>query len=88
LRLHRRHPTAAADLEHAFPVERNERGDRRRLDPLVVAPLDSLGTRFVGLDGGAAGAELLCLATRIFELGAGVGVDELAGSDPIEAVTL
>jgi hypothetical protein len=88
LRLHRRHPTAAADLEHAFPVERNEHGDRRRLDPLVVAPLDSLGTRFVGLDGGAAGAEPLCLATRVFELEAGVGVDELAGFDPLEAVTL
>src|SRR5207248_2353484 len=79
---------AAADLEHAFRVERNERGDRCRLDPLVVAPLHSLGTRFVGFDGGAAGAELLCLATGVFELGAGVGVDELAGLDPLEAVTL
>jgi len=79
---------AAADLEHAFPVERNERGDRCRLDPLLVAPLHSLGTRFVSLDGGAAGAELLCLAARVFELGAGVGVDELAGLDPLEPVTL
>ncbi len=47
-----------------------------------------LATRFVGLDGGAAGAELLCLATGVFELGAGVGVDELAGLDPLEPVTL
>jgi hypothetical protein len=67
--------------------ERNERGDRRRLDPLVVAPLHSLGTRFVGLDGGAAGTELLCLAARVFELGAGVGVDELAGFNPLEPMT-
>jgi hypothetical protein len=81
-------PYGRSRLEHAFPVERNERGDRRRLDPLVVAPLHSLGTRFVGLDGGAAGAELLCLATRVFELGAGIGVDQLAGFDPLEAVTL
>jgi hypothetical protein len=42
----------------------------------------------LGLDGGAAGAELLCLAACVFELGAGVGVDELAGFDPFEAVTL
>jgi len=42
----------------------------------------------VGLDGGAAGAELLCFAARVFELGAGVGVDELTGFDPFEAVTL
>jgi hypothetical protein len=42
----------------------------------------------VGLDGGAASAELLCLATCVFELGAGVGVDELAGLDPLEPVTL
>ena len=79
---------AAADLEHAFPVERNERGDRCRLEPLVVAPLHSLGPGFVGLDGGAAGAEPLCLATCVFELGAGVGVDEQAGLDPLEAVPL
>jgi hypothetical protein len=44
--------------------------------------------RLVGLDGGASGAELLCLATCVFELGAGVGVDELTGLDPLEAVTL
>ena len=70
------------------PVERDERGARCRLDPLVVAPLHSLGPRFVGLDGGAAGAELLRLAARVFELGAGVGVDELAGLDPLEPVPL
>jgi hypothetical protein len=43
--------------------------------------------RFVRLNGGAAGPELLCLATRVFELGAGVGVDELASFDPLEPVT-
>jgi hypothetical protein len=64
------------------------RGDRRRFDPSVVAPLHSLRPGLVGLDGGAAGAELLRLAARVFELGAGVGVDELAGLDPFEAVTL
>jgi hypothetical protein len=79
---------AAADLEHAFPIERDARFDRRRLDPVFVASLHSLGPRLVGLDGGAASAELLCLATCVFELGAGVGVDELAGLDPLEAVTL
>ena len=47
-----------------------------------------LGHRLVGLGGGAAGAELLCLAARVFELGAGVGVDELTGLDLLEAVTL
>jgi hypothetical protein len=40
----------------------------------------------VGLEGGAAGAELLRFATCVFEFGAGVGVDELAGLDPLEAV--
>src|SRR5439155_11350200 len=44
--------------------------------------------RFVRLDGGAAGAELLRLAARVFELGACVGVDEQAGLDSLEAVTL
>jgi hypothetical protein len=39
-------------------------------------------------NGRAAGTELLCLAARVFELGAGVGVDELASLDPLEAVTL
>jgi divalent metal cation (Fe/Co/Zn/Cd) transporter len=42
----------------------------------------------VSLDGGAPRAELLRLAARVFELRAGVGVDELAGLDPLEAVTL
>jgi hypothetical protein len=50
--------------------------------------INHLGPRLVGLDGGAAGAELLRLAARVFELGACVGVDELAGLDPLEAVTL
>jgi hypothetical protein len=44
--------------------------------------------RFVRPNGRAAGSELLCLAARVFELGAGVGVDELAGLDPLEAMTL
>ena len=35
----------------------------------------------------AASAELLCLATCVFELGAGVGVDELAGLDSLEPVS-
>jgi hypothetical protein len=39
------------------------------------------------LEGGAAGAELLRLAARVFELGTRVGVDELTGLDPLEAVT-
>jgi hypothetical protein len=44
--------------------------------------------RFVRPNGRAAGTELLCLAARVFELGAGVGVDELAGFDPLEPMTL
>ena len=44
--------------------------------------------RFVRLDGGAAGAELLRLAARVFELGACVSVDEQAGLDSLEAVML
>jgi hypothetical protein len=79
---------AAADFEYPLALERDQLGDRRRLDPAVVAPLHSLGPRLVGLDGGAAGAELLRLAARVFELRAGIGVDELAGLDPFEAVTL
>jgi hypothetical protein len=58
------------------------------LDPVFVAPLHSLGLRLVGLDGGAAGAELLCFAACVLELGARVGVDELARLDPLETVTL
>jgi hypothetical protein len=42
----------------------------------------------MGLDGRAAGAELLRLAARVFELRTRVGIDELAGFDPLEAVTL
>jgi hypothetical protein len=79
---------AAADFEHALALEWNQRGDRRRLDPVLVAPLHSLAHRLVGLDGGAAGAELLRFPARVFELGASVGIDELAGLDPLEAVTL
>jgi hypothetical protein len=52
---------------------------------MIAAQL--LETRLVGLDGGAAGAELLRLAAGVFELGAGVGVDELAGLDPLEPVS-
>jgi hypothetical protein len=48
----------------------------------------SLQRRLVCLDGRAAGAELLRLAPGVLELGAGVGVDELAGLDPLEAVML
>jgi hypothetical protein len=44
--------------------------------------------RLVRPDGRAAGTELLCLAARVFELGAGVSVDELASSDPLEPMTL
>jgi hypothetical protein len=50
--------------------------------------ISSLSLWLVGLDGGPAGAELLRLAARVFELGASVGVDELAGFDPLEPVTL
>jgi len=78
---------AAADFEHALALEWNQRGDRRRLDPVLVAPLHSLAHRLVGLDGGAAGAELLRFPARVFEIGASVGIDELAGLDPLEAVT-
>jgi hypothetical protein len=44
--------------------------------------------RFIRPHGRAAGTELLCLAARVFELGAGVGVDELASFDPLESMTL
>jgi hypothetical protein len=42
----------------------------------------------VRLNGRAAGAELLCLAARVLELRSRVGVDELPGLDPLEAVPL
>jgi hypothetical protein len=41
---------------------------------------------FVGLECRAAGSELLRLAAGVFELRARVGVDQLAGLDPLEAV--
>jgi len=41
----------------------------------------------VRLQRGAAGAELDRLRAGVFELGAGVRVDELTGLDPLEAVT-
>jgi hypothetical protein len=44
--------------------------------------------RFVRLEGRAAGAELLCLATGVFELGASIGVDELTRLDSLEPVSL
>ena len=47
-----------------------------------------LDVRLVGLDGGAPGAELLRLSSGVLELGAGVGIDELAGLDSLEAVML
>jgi hypothetical protein len=48
----------------------------------------SLPRRLVCLDGRASGAELLRLAPGVLEIGAGVGVDELADLDPLEAVML
>jgi hypothetical protein len=80
-------PFAAADFEHALAPERNERVDRRRLDPVLVAPLHSLERRLVGLEGGTAGTELLRFAPGVLEGGAGVGVDELSGLDALEAVS-
>ena len=61
---------------------------RRRLDPSLLRRGKLLPPRFVRLDGGAAGTEFLRFSARVFELGAGVGVDELAGLDPLEPVTL
>ena len=40
----------------------------------------------MGPDSRAASAELLRLAPRVLELGAGVGVDQLTGLNPLEAV--
>jgi hypothetical protein len=77
-----------ARRQHPLALERDQLGDRRRLDPVVIASLHSLRPRLVRLDGRATCAELLRLAPRVFELGAGVGVDELAGLDPLEAMTL
>jgi hypothetical protein len=83
-----RQPTfAATDIEHAFAVEEGETFDRGRLDSGFVTPFH-LVLRLVGLEGRAARAVLLCLAAGVFEGGAGVGVDELAGLDPLEAMTL
>ena len=81
-------PLAAADLGRALALERDSGGDRRCFDPFVAAPLLRLRPGLVGLDGGTAGPELLRFAAGVFEFGAGVGVDELAGLDPFEAVTL
>src|SRR5262249_37873823 len=76
---------AAIDIEHAFPVEADEFGDAAVSTP-ASSRLSTLGLRLVGLDGGPAGPVLLCLAAGVFEGGAGVGVDELTGFDPLESV--
>jgi hypothetical protein len=52
------------------------------------AATESLPRRLVCLDGRASGAVLLGFAPGVLELGTGVGVDELTGLDPLEAVTL
>jgi hypothetical protein len=53
-----------------------------------VGSKSSDASLFVRLDSRAAGAELLRLATSVFELGAGVCVDEQTGFDPLEPVPL
>jgi hypothetical protein len=74
-------------------------GMRMAVDPMSVAMGCASGhfsfqasafthAHFVRPNGRAAGTELLCLAARVFELGAGVSVDELAGFDPLEPMTL
>jgi hypothetical protein len=46
------------------------------------------GVRLERLQRCSAGAELLCLAPRVLELRSCVGVDQLAGLDPLEPVPL
>jgi hypothetical protein len=79
--------STAADIEDALAVERDDVGNRSRLYSVVVASLHGLCLRFVSLERCAAGTELLRLASGVLELGAGVGVDELAGLDSFEAVS-
>jgi hypothetical protein len=55
---------------------------------LHVAGLFDSGHRLECLERRSPRAELLRLAAGVLELGAGVGVDELAGLDPLETVTL
>src|SRR6185437_6857648 len=69
-----------------FALEADETDDGGRLDSGFVAPL-LLALRLIRLDGGAARSVLLCLAARVFEGGAGVGVDELPCLDPLETVS-
>jgi hypothetical protein len=69
-------------------IERDGRGDCRRLDLSSSRRSIRSWPRLVCLEGGAAGAEFLRFSTRVFEFGAGVGVDELAGLDPLESVML
>jgi len=77
---------SAADVEDTFALEWNDVRDRGSFDPGFVASLHRLRLRLVRLEGGAAGAELGRLCACVFELGAGVGVDELSGFDLLEAV--
>ena len=82
---------AAAHLEHASPAEVAQPAQRGEVGAFRVEHRGQRGLliarRFVRLEGGAAGAELLRLAAGVLELGAGVGVDELPGLDPLEAVS-
>jgi hypothetical protein len=79
-------PPAAADVENAPTVQRDQTADRGGLGPFFVASLHRLPLRLVRLQGGAAGAELGGLAPRVLELRPGVGIDELARLDSFEPV--
>jgi hypothetical protein len=90
---------AATDVEYPAAVERGQPQDCRRLHAKRVpdlCPSRPLGgpspcgasLRLVGLCDGSARAEFLRLLARVLEHRAGVGVDELAGLDSLEAVTL
>jgi hypothetical protein len=79
----RRRPAAASVASLGALPERRclAAGDPQALNSGRVSIVESERV----LDGGAASAELLRFSARVFELGAGVGVDELASLDPLEA---
>jgi hypothetical protein len=85
-REHRETAFSAADVEDTHAVETDEVGDRCRLHPSFVASLHRLRLRLERLRRRAARAELERLGARVFELRAGVGVDELPDLDPLEAM--
>ena len=84
----RQPPLPTADVHDSLALKMNKRADCLSFSSFFVSPVHRYGAGLYALTVDAAGAELLRLAPGVLELRAGVGVDELPGLDPLEAVML